>query len=70
MSYNIAVAVCGGSVVYGTQWLVQATGDSRSGAFVLMAAALLSMLAAVGLRGILPSREPGNVERQLARPAA
>ena len=70
LSYNIAVAVCGGSVVYGTQWLVQATGDSRSGAFVLMAAALLSMLAAVGLRGILPSREPGNVERQLARPAA
>lgn len=57
LSYNIAVAVFGGSVVYATQWLVQATGDSRSGAFILMGAAVLSLLAAIGLRGLLPGRE-------------
>ena len=70
LSYNIAVAVFGGSVVYGTQWLVQTTGDNRSGAFVLMAAASLSLLAAVGLRGILPSREPRATRRAVAEPAA
>ena len=75
LSYNIAVAVFGGSVVYVTQALVQSSGDSRTGAFVLMGSAVLSLLATVGLRGVLPGRvsreavPSSAVNRGLTEPA-
>ena len=58
LSYNVAVALFGGSAVYVTQWLVGVTGDNRAGAFVLMGAALVSGLAAFGLRSVLTARGP------------
>jgi MHS family proline/betaine transporter-like MFS transporter len=58
LAFNVAVAIFGGSVVYATQWLVQATGDNRAGAFVLMGSAVLSGLTALGLRAVLTPGVP------------
>ena len=49
VSYNVAAAIVGGSAVFVSQALVQATGDSRSPAYLLMAAAAVSALAALAL---------------------
>jgi MFS transporter, MHS family, proline/betaine transporter len=57
LAYNLTVALFGGTCVYVCQWLVQLTGDNRAPAFVLMGAALVSGLAALGLRGVLAPRE-------------
>jgi MFS transporter, MHS family, proline/betaine transporter len=57
LAYNLAVAIFGGTCVYVCQWLVQLTGDNRAPAFVLMAAALVSGVAALALRGVLPARQ-------------
>ncbi len=69
LSYNVAVALFGGTAVYLTQWLVQLTGNNRAAAFVLMGAAVLSGLAALGLRGVLPTRAPrtGSANTNLSK---
>ncbi|WP_020123630.1 MFS transporter [Streptomyces canus] len=58
LGFNVAVAIFGGSVIYATQWLVQATGDNRAGAFVLIGSAVLSGLTALGLNGVLVPSAP------------
>ncbi|KAA9152097.1 MHS family MFS transporter [Amycolatopsis acidicola] len=47
LSYNVVVAVLGGSAVFVCQALVEATGDPRSPAYLLLAAAAVSAVAAV-----------------------
>ena len=49
IAYNVAAAAFGGSALYISQWLVNATGDPRSPAFLLMAAAAVSMVGALAL---------------------
>ncbi|MFF4053522.1 MFS transporter [Streptomyces chartreusis] len=58
LGFNVAVAIFGGSVIYATQWLVQATGDNRAGAFVLIGSAVLSGLTALALNGVLVPSAP------------
>ncbi|HVV14501.1 MFS transporter [Amycolatopsis sp.] len=49
LSYNVVVAVLGGSAVFVCQALVEATGDPRSPAYLLIAAAAVSTVAAIAL---------------------
>ncbi|SEO90670.1 MFS transporter [Amycolatopsis saalfeldensis] len=49
VSYNVAAAVLGGSAIFVCQALVEATGDRRSPAYLLMAAAAVSAVAAAAL---------------------
>jgi MHS family proline/betaine transporter-like MFS transporter len=49
LSYNLAVAVCGGTTPLVATWLVQATGSTLAPAFYLMAAALGTTLAALAM---------------------
>ncbi|GHF67949.1 MHS family proline/betaine transporter-like MFS transporter [Amycolatopsis bartoniae] len=58
LAFNVAVAIFGGFIIYVTQWLVQATGDNRAGAFVLMGSAVLSGLTALCLHSVLTPRTP------------
>jgi MHS family proline/betaine transporter-like MFS transporter len=53
IAYNLAAAVLGGSALYASQWLVDATGDSRSPALLLMASAAVSLAAALVLKRYL-----------------
>lgn len=55
LSYNITVAIFGGTCVYLCQWLIEVTGDNRAPAFVLIGAAVISGLATLGLRSVLPA---------------
>ncbi|WP_020417179.1 MFS transporter [Amycolatopsis sp. ATCC 39116] len=55
LTYNIAVAVLGGSAVFICQALVELTGDRRSPAYLLLAAAAVSAIAALALAR---TREP------------
>jgi MFS transporter, MHS family, proline/betaine transporter len=54
--YNVTVAIFGGGTVYLCQWLVGATGDPHAAAYVLMGAAVVSGLTALGMRTALPRR--------------
>ncbi|MEU7444405.1 hypothetical protein AB0B12_42860, partial [Streptomyces sp. NPDC044780] len=49
VSYNIAVAALGGSAVFICQALIELTGDKRSPAYLLLAAAAASAIAAFAL---------------------
>ena len=49
MGYNAAQALCGGTAPLIATWLVHATGTARSAAAYLMAAAAVSLVAAVGM---------------------
>jgi MHS family proline/betaine transporter-like MFS transporter len=74
IAYNLAAAAFGGSALYICQWLVNATGDLRSPAFLLMAAAAVSMVGAlVVARTREAEREAERAERHArqldARPA-
>lgn len=57
VSYNVVAAVVGGSSVFVSQALVEVTGDTRAPAFLLMAAAAVSALAALALAR-RPARHP------------
>ncbi|RUQ02424.1 MFS transporter, partial [Microbacterium sp. HSID17254] len=65
LSDNIPVAVVGGTCVCLCQWLIEATGDDRAPAFVLIGAAAISGLAALGLRSVLPARTTTTVTARL-----
>ncbi|MBB5159847.1 MFS transporter [Saccharopolyspora phatthalungensis] len=69
VSYNVAVAVLGGSAVFVCQALVEITGDNRSPAYLLLAAAAVSAIAAFALArrsapylDSSPSTEPLSAE--------
>jgi MFS transporter, MHS family, proline/betaine transporter len=64
IAYNVAAAAFGGSALYVCQWLVNTTGDTRSPAFVLMAAAAVS---AAGALMLARSTEP-RAERHAKQP--
>jgi MHS family proline/betaine transporter-like MFS transporter len=49
LSYNVAVAICGGTTPLVATWLVNVTGSTLSPAFYLMAAALGTTLAALAM---------------------
>jgi MHS family proline/betaine transporter-like MFS transporter len=49
LSYNLAVAVCGGTTPLVATWLVNTTGSTLAPAFYLMAAALGTTLAALAM---------------------
>jgi MHS family proline/betaine transporter-like MFS transporter len=49
LSYNLAVAVCGGTTPLVATWLVNVTGSTLAPAFYLMAAALGTTLAALAM---------------------
>jgi MHS family proline/betaine transporter-like MFS transporter len=49
LSYNLAVAICGGTTPLVATWLVRATGSTLAPAFYLMAAALGTTLAALAM---------------------
>lgn len=49
ISYNVTAAVLGGSAVFVSQALVEVTGDNRAPAYLLMAAAAVSAVAALAL---------------------
>jgi MHS family proline/betaine transporter-like MFS transporter len=49
LSYNLAVAVCGGTTPLVATWLVNATGSTLAPAFYLMAAALGTTVAALAM---------------------
>jgi MFS transporter, MHS family, proline/betaine transporter len=49
LSYNLAVAICGGTTPLVATWLVTATGSTLTPAFSLMAAALGTTLAALAM---------------------
>jgi MHS family proline/betaine transporter-like MFS transporter len=49
LSYNLAVAICGGTTPLVATWLVNATGSTLAPAFYLMAAALGTTLAACAM---------------------
>ena len=55
VAYNVTVAIFGGSAVYVTEWLVQATGNVHASAFVLVGAAVVSAVAALALRRLPPA---------------
>lgn len=63
LAYNIGIAVFGGSILYVTQWLVEATGDNRTGAFLLIGSAALSGLTALALPSVMTSTAPRTAER-------
>lgn len=72
IAYNLAAAAFGGSALYACQWLVNATGDSRSPAFLLMASAAVSLAAALVLKRYLepsPANED-HIAEHAAAPAA
>lgn len=48
-SYNVAVAICGGTTPLVATWLVNATGSTLAPAFYLMAAALGTTVAALAM---------------------
>ncbi len=58
LSYNLAVAICGGTTPLVATWLVNVTGSTMAPAFYLMAAALGTTLAALAMpeRGGQPLR--------------
>jgi MHS family proline/betaine transporter-like MFS transporter len=58
LSYNLAVAICGGTTPLVATWLVNVTGSTLAPAFYLMAAALGTTLAALAMpeRSGLPLR--------------
>jgi MHS family proline/betaine transporter-like MFS transporter len=58
LSYNLAVALCGGTTPLVATWLVTVTGSVLAPAYYLMAAALGTTLAALAMpeRGGLPLR--------------
>ncbi|MGW6404721.1 MFS transporter [Streptomyces sp. NPDC055134] len=69
VAYNIAVAALGGSAVFICQVLVQLTGDSRSPAYLLVAAATVSAIAAFALtrqtrRHLQPSHSPMSLSAE------
>jgi MHS family proline/betaine transporter-like MFS transporter len=69
-AYNVAAAGFGGSALYICQWLVNATGDSRSPAFLLMAAAAVSVVGALALaRSPEAERAERHARQRDARPA-
>jgi MHS family proline/betaine transporter-like MFS transporter len=49
LSYNLAVAICGGTTPLVATWLVNVTGSTLTPAFYLMAAALGTTLAALAM---------------------
>jgi MHS family proline/betaine transporter-like MFS transporter len=49
LSYNLAVAVCGGTTPLVATWLVNVTGSTVAPAFYLMAAALGTTVAALAM---------------------
>jgi MHS family proline/betaine transporter-like MFS transporter len=49
LSYNLAVAICGGTTPLVATWLVNVTGSTVAPAFYLMAAALGTTLAALAM---------------------
>lgn len=49
LSYNLAVAICGGTTPLVATWLVNVTGSTLAPAFYLMAAALGTTLAALAM---------------------
>ncbi|MGR3939338.1 MFS transporter [Streptomyces sp. BRA346] len=57
VSYNVVAALVGGSSVFVSQALVDVTGDTRAPAFLLMAAAAVSAVAALVLAR-RPARHP------------
>ena len=52
LSYNLAVALCGGTTPLVATWLVSVTGSTLAPAFYLMAAALGTTVAAL----LMPER--------------
>jgi MHS family proline/betaine transporter-like MFS transporter len=49
LSYNLAVAICGGTTPLVATWLVNVTGSTLAPAFYLMAAALGTTVAALAM---------------------
>jgi len=50
LGYNVTLGVVGGSSPLAATWLVNRTGDDLSPAYMIMAAATISFLAALGFR--------------------
>jgi len=50
LGYNVTLGVVGGLSPLAATWLVNRTGDDLSPAYMIMAAAVISFLAALGFR--------------------
>ncbi|WP_349425996.1 MFS transporter [Microbacterium sp. LWS13-1.2] len=49
LPFNVGAAIFGGGVPYASAWLVQATGNQQAGAWLVILAAAISLLAAIAI---------------------
>ncbi|NBH11891.1 MFS transporter [Amycolatopsis sp. SID8362] len=66
ISYNVTVGILGGSAVFICQALIELTGDRRAPAYLLVAAAAASALAAFALTRRAARPEPAPATRPLS----